>query len=58
MEIQLDDLPALLATVHLRLRGFLSLVGRWASETAPRAADRLVTLLDENFEISGPLELG
>lgn len=58
VEIELDDLPALLATVHLRLQGFLSLVGRWASETAPRAADRLVTLLDENFEISGPLRLG
>ncbi|MET9251677.1 hypothetical protein [Nonomuraea sp. NPDC003709] len=58
VEIQLDDLPALLATVHLRLQGFLSLVGRWASETTPRAADRLVTILDENFEINGPLELG
>ncbi|MGW0197399.1 hypothetical protein [Nonomuraea sp. NPDC003201] len=58
VEIQLDDLPALLATVHLRLQGFLSLVGRWARQTTPRAADRLVTVLDENFEINGPLELG
>ncbi|MEU6786178.1 hypothetical protein ABZ912_43895 [Nonomuraea angiospora] len=58
VEIQLDDLPALLTTVHLRLRGFLSLVGQWASETTPRAADRLVTVLDESFEINGSLELG
>jgi hypothetical protein len=58
VEIQLDDLPRLLASVHLRLQGFLSLVHRWARETTPRAADRLVTLLDENFEINGPLEFG
>ncbi|MEV4016898.1 hypothetical protein AB0J35_41035 [Nonomuraea angiospora] len=58
VEIRLDDLPALLTTVHLRLQGFLGLVGRWASETTPRAADRLVTVFDENFEITGPLELG
>lgn len=58
VEIQLDDLPALLTEVRLRLQGFLSLVGRWANEITPRAADRLVTVLDENFEINGPLELG
>nr|WP_184754594.1 hypothetical protein [Streptosporangium album] len=58
VEIQLDDLPALLATAHLRLQGFLSLVHKWASEATPRAADRLVTVLDENFEINGPLALG
>ncbi|MFI6601417.1 hypothetical protein ACIBHX_34650 [Nonomuraea sp. NPDC050536] len=58
VEIHLDDLPALLATVHLRLQGFLGLVHQWASETTPRAADRLVAILDENFEISSPLELG
>ena len=57
VEIRLDDLPALLATVHLRLQGFLRLVGQWASETTPRAADRLVTVLDESFAINGPLEL-
>jgi hypothetical protein len=58
VEIPLDDLPALLASAHLRLQGFLSLVHQWASETTPRAADRLVTVLDENFEINSPLELG
>ncbi|MGI5286196.1 hypothetical protein ACQEVF_23060 [Nonomuraea polychroma] len=58
LEIQLDDLPALLATVHRRLQGFLRLVHQWASESSPRAADRLVTVLDENFDINGPLGLG
>ncbi|MEV4173001.1 hypothetical protein [Nonomuraea sp. NPDC049709] len=57
VEIRLDDLPALLATVHLQLRGFLGLVHDWAAETTSRAAARLVTVLDENLEISGPLEL-
>ncbi|MCA2189925.1 hypothetical protein [Nonomuraea cavernae] len=56
VEVQLDDLPALLTAVHLRLQGFLGLVRQWAGETSPRAADRLIAILDENFEINGPLE--
>ncbi|MGW3352627.1 hypothetical protein ACWDA3_55850 [Nonomuraea rubra] len=58
VEIRLDDFPALLATAHLQLKGFLGLVRRWASETSPRAADRLVAILGENFDINAPLELG
>ncbi|WP_188194151.1 hypothetical protein [Nonomuraea sp. SYSU D8015] len=57
VEIRLDDLPAHLTAVRLRLRGFLGLVRQWAGETAPLAADRLVTVLDENFGINDPLEL-
>ncbi|WP_420895854.1 hypothetical protein [[Actinomadura] parvosata] len=58
VEIRLEELPALLATVQLRLQGFLCLVHAWAGEIAPRAADRLVTVLDENFRINGTLDLG
>uniref|UniRef100_UPI003F4909FA hypothetical protein n=1 Tax=Nonomuraea sp. CA-252377 TaxID=3240003 RepID=UPI003F4909FA len=58
VEIQLDELPGLLAGVQLRLQGFLRLVHAWAGEIAPRAAGRLVTVLDENFHINGSLELG
>ncbi|AQZ70384.1 hypothetical protein BKM31_14105 [[Actinomadura] parvosata subsp. kistnae] len=58
VEIRLDELPALLTTVQLQLQGFLRLVHTWAGEIAPRAADRLVTVLDENFRINGTLDLG
>lgn len=56
VEIPLDDLPDLLASAHLHLREFLHLVRGWAGETVPAAADRLVAVLDENFDITGPLE--
>jgi hypothetical protein len=56
VEIRLDEVPALLIAAHLRLRGFLDLVRRWAGEAAPQAADRLVTILDESFDIHAPLE--
>ncbi len=56
VEIPLDDLPALLTSAHLNLQEFLHLVRRWADETVPGAADRLVAVLDENFDITGPLE--
>ncbi|WP_230466491.1 hypothetical protein [[Actinomadura] parvosata] len=58
VEIRLDELPALLTTVQMELQGFLRLVHAWAGEIAPRAADRLVTVLDENFRINGTLNLG
>ena len=56
IEISQDDLPDLLAYAHLSLQEFLHLVRRWADETVPQAADRLVTVLDECFDITGPLE--
>jgi hypothetical protein len=55
LEIQLSDLPALLASAHLQLQGFLGLVHRWASEISPQTANRLVAVLDENFKINDPL---
>ncbi|NUW36158.1 hypothetical protein HTZ77_32800 [Nonomuraea sp. SMC257] len=58
VEIRLDDLPDLLTTVQRRLQGFLGLVRPWASEISPRAADRLVAVLDESFEINGSLAFG
>ena len=56
IEIPQDDLPDLLAAAHLSLQEFLHLVRRWADETVPGAADRLVTVLDDCFDITGPLE--
>jgi hypothetical protein len=58
IEIPRDDLPDLLASAHLSLREFLRLVRRWADRTVPHAADRLVAVLDDCFEITGPLDLG
>ncbi|WP_165969828.1 hypothetical protein [Nonomuraea terrae] len=58
MQIPLADLPGLLSAVHASLRGFLARVDAWAGETCPRAAGRLVAVLDESFHITGPLDLG
>ncbi|PZG18520.1 hypothetical protein C1J01_14810 [Nonomuraea aridisoli] len=58
VELPLADLPGLLSDVHAGLRGFLELVGAWAGETCPRAAGRLVAVLDESFHVTGSLDLG
>lgn len=58
LEIRLDELPALLASVQLQLEGFLDLAHRWLCDAAPQGADRILTVFDENFQIYRPLELG
>ncbi|MFI0446900.1 hypothetical protein [Actinomadura sp. 6N118] len=58
LEIELGELAVLLASVHRRLQGFLGLVGEWAGQVSPEAADRLVEILDENLQITDPLLLG
>ncbi|SEG83489.1 hypothetical protein SAMN04489712_1164 [Thermomonospora echinospora] len=49
------QLPGLLAAVQHDLGGFLSLVARWAQIHTPASADRLVTVLDEQLQITAPL---
>lgn len=55
LALDLSDLPALLSCAHQQLQGFLALVGQWAGQFSPEAADRLVEILDENFHIKDPL---
>lgn len=55
LEVKITELPALLLSVQRQFQRFLGLVRRWADETSPAAATRLVAVLDENLKISrGP----
>ncbi|HEY8482712.1 MAG TPA: hypothetical protein VIL71_23075 [Spirillospora sp.] len=53
IELSRDDLSGLLASAQEDLSGFQRCVREWAAVTAPEVAERLVSVLDESFVISG-----
>jgi hypothetical protein len=56
VQIDLSDLPGLLATSQRQFEGFLGLVRAWADDTAPQLASKLVAAFDKYFRIKEPLK--
>lgn len=55
VDLPVAELPGLLAGVQGELRGFLRQVERWADTYAPSYAVSLVTRIDEELGVEGPL---
>ncbi|MFF4990235.1 hypothetical protein ACFY19_23850 [Streptosporangium saharense] len=57
VEIDVNELPGLLASAQQQLRGFLKLAQQWSADVVPQMTVSLVAALDEHLKINEALSI-